>query len=168
MRMTSVLAFLAIAAVCACMVWGSRQIEPHWVSKDTQRMVCSAQGLARNGQSYGHWREVRVAKVGDDTLEVRPRRGGLTNGAQPSAYGSPKNLIHKRVAKATYWKVIGPSGSPRKKRTVMYLLDDGQGEDVPFVLALRLPVTSKAIPMLDSMAASRHTTIASKPNPETR
>ena len=164
--MTSALIFLAIAAVCATMLWGAYQIEPHWVSKDAGRMVCYGQGLGRNGQSDGRWREVRVAKISIDTVEVRQRRGGLTTSHRDGATRNPKALVQKRLPKASYWKVIGASDTPPKRRAI-YLLDGSDDEALPFMYALRLPANSKAIPMLDAMAANRHTSSAATPNSET-
>jgi hypothetical protein len=163
--MTSALIFLAIAAACATMLWAAYQIEPHWVSKDAGRMVCYGQGLGRNGQTDGRWREVRVAKVSNDTVEVRPRRGGLTTSHRDGASRNPKAPVQKRLPKASYWKVIGASDTPPKRRAI-YLLDGGDDESLPFMYALRLPANSKAIPMLETMAAYRHTSTAAAPTPE--
>jgi hypothetical protein len=167
--MASTLSFLAIVAVCSLMLWAAYRIEPHWVSKDAQRMVCYGQGLGRDGQSDGRWREVRVAKVRDDTVEVRPRRGSLMNAGRDRSVPTARSLVPKRLPKASYWKVIGPSETPPRRRAV-YLLDGGHDPGLPFMFALRMPANSKAIPMLDAVAANRYATTpttASTPSPET-
>ena len=156
--MTSALIFIAIAAACGLMLWGAFQMEPHWVSKDAQRMVCYGQGLDRNGMSDGRWREFRVAKVGDDTLEVRPRRGSLSTAAR-GTLTTPRGMVHKRLPKASYWKVAGASDTPPRRRAV-YFLDGAHEPGLPDMLALRMPANSKAIPMLEAVAASRHAPIA--------
>jgi hypothetical protein len=166
--MASTLSFLAIVAVCSFMLWASYRIEPHWVSKDAQRMVCYGQGLGRDGQSDGRWREVRVAKVREDTVEVRPRRGSLMGAGRDRSMTNARSTLHRRLPKASYWKVIGPSETPPKRRAV-YLLDAGNDQGLPFMFALRLPANSKAIPMLDALAANRYGTnpaTASRPTPE--
>lgn len=164
--MASTLSFLAIASVCGLMLWAAYRIEPHWVSKDAQRMVCYGQGLGRNGQSDGRWREVRVSKVGEDTIEVRPRRGGLTSGVRERMPANSRTQLHRRLPKASYWKVIGPSDAAPKRRAV-YLLDGNQSDGLPFMFALRLPAKSRAIPMLDAIAANRYSSPASTSSPLT-
>lgn len=164
--MSSALSFIAIAAVCALMLWAAYRVEPHWVSKDAQRMVCYGQGLGRDGHSDGRWREVRVTKVRKDTVEVRPRRGNLTAAARQRV--STKSSVQTRLPKASYWKVIGASDTPPKRRAV-YLLDGGHDQGLPFMFALRMPANSKAIPMLDAIAAQRFSSAAStswRPIPE--
>jgi len=153
--MTSLLSFAGIAAVCAAMLWAAIRIEPHWVSKDAQRMVCYGQTISRDGRSVGKWREFRVANGADGTIEVRPRRGGL-NSPQGSGGGKPSSaLMPSRMPKSSTWRVAGPSDNPPKRR-VVYLLECGPDDDLDFLVALRLPANSKGIPMLDAAAAKRH------------
>ena len=163
--MTSALIFIAIAAGCGLMLWAAFRLEPHWVSKDAQRMVCYGQSLDRKGTSNGPWREFRVAKVGDDTLEIRPRRGSLSTAARDTLT-TPRGKVHKRLPKASYWKVAGASETPPKRRAV-YFLDGAHEPGLPEMLALRMPANSKAIPMLDAVAANRHAPIA-RPSRETQ
>jgi hypothetical protein len=154
--MASTLLLIAVVAGCVLMLWASSKIDPHWVSKDGERMIVYGQALSRDGRTQGRWRELRVAKVPGDLLEVRPRRGSLAidtgpaPGARPglsSAFGMGK----RRVRKATLWKVSGATDSTQRNR-VVYLLDGCNDADMPDVIAIRLPLKSKAIPMLESMA----------------
>ncbi len=164
--MSSVLTVLSIAAGCGLLLWIAYRMEPHWVSKDGERMVCYGQGTSHNGRSDGRWREVRVGRVRHDTVEVRRRRSGHVGTPRREAMANPTQLLQHRQPKVTYWKVIGQSDTPPKRR-VIYLLDGCHDPNVPEMLALRLPLNSKAIPMLDSVAASRHSSTASRPSRET-
>ena len=163
--MASVLTVLAITAGCGLLIWIAYRMEPHWVSKDGERMVCYSQGIGRGGWSDSRWREVRVARVRPDTVEVRQRRAGSTGTTRHDAMAYPTRLLQGRRPKVSYWKVIGPSDAPHKRR-VIYLLDGSHDPNVPEMLALRLPLNSKAIPMLDAVAASRHSSTASRPSRE--
>jgi hypothetical protein len=153
--MTSLLSFAGIAAVCAAMLWAAFRMEPHWVSKDAQRMICYGQTISRDGRNVGRWREFRVANGTDGTIEVRPRRGGLNSPQSSGASKAPSSFMPKRMPKSSSWFVAGPSDNPPKRR-VVYLLECGPDDDLDFLVAIRLPATSKGIPMLDAAAAKRH------------
>lgn len=144
--MASFLLFVGVVGVCLLMLWASHKMEPHWVSKDGERMICFGQGLQRGGQTIGRWRELRINKVREDTVEVRPRRGSLSNGSSTGAAG----LLKRRVPKASYWTVAGPVETPLRNR-VMYILDGNNEPDLPDLIAIRLPAKSRAIPMLEAM-----------------
>ncbi|CAB4881627.1 unannotated protein [freshwater metagenome] len=164
--MASVLSFLAIAGGCVFLLWIAYRMEPHWVSKDGERMVCYGQGLGRNGQADARWREVRVAKVSNDTLEIRPRRGGITSTPRREAMANPRQTLSRRRRAPSYWKVIGRSDTPPRRR-VVFLLDGNHDPDMPEMFALRLPPNSRAIPLLEALAANRSSTPTARPNPET-
>ena len=148
----SALLFIAVVAVCVLMLWASYKMEPHWVSKDGERMICYGQGLSRNGISEGRWRELRVSKVRHDTVEVKPRRGSLAVSRPTGAAAS--NLLRRRMPKSSYWKVVGQTETPIRNR-VMYILDGNNDEGLPDMIAVRLPAKSKAIAMLESMSTNR-------------
>jgi hypothetical protein len=165
--MGSALLLIGVLALCGLMLWASYKIEPHWVSKDGDRLICYGQALSRNGQSSGRWRELRISKVRDDTVEVRPRRGSL-------AVDRPSDAMHLRpgmgkqrhVRKATYWKVVGQTPCTTRNR-VMYMLDGNNDPGMPDMIAIRLPVKSKAVAMLDAMIVKRSAS-ASRPSPGTQ
>jgi hypothetical protein len=165
--MASALLLVGVLAACVLMLWLSYRIEPHWVSKDGTRLICYGQALSRGGQSSGRWRELRIARVRDDTVEVRTRRGSL---AVDRPTGDPMRLTaglmrRRNVRKATFWKVAGQTPTTTRNR-VMYMLDGNNDASMPDMIAIRLPAKSKAIPMLDSLKVKRSET-ASRPNPET-
>lgn len=165
--MVSILAFCAIFAVCGLMLWGSYKIEPHWVSKNGDRLICYGQGITRDGEVSGRWRELRISRVRDDTVEVRPRRGSL---AVDRPMGNPMRITaslgrNRHIRKATYWKVAGQQPSPVRNR-VLYMLDGNNEPSMPEMIAIRVPKTSRAIPMLDALHLNRAPT-ASRRNPGT-
>ena len=172
--MGSVLLFVAIVGVCGLMLWGSYKLEPHWVSKDGERVICYAQGLDQRGQSTGRWREVRITKIRADTVEVRPRRGSLMIDKHSQGSGIVGGLggMARRQAKhrASYWKVGGATETSLRKR-VVYLLEGCNDPDLPHLLIIRLPTSSRAIAMLESLAVNKRPKAdkvsASTPNPET-
>ncbi len=165
--MASALLLLAVVGGCLFLLWLSYKIEPHWVSKDGERMICFGQGFSRSGASSGRWRELRISRVGPDRVEVRPRRGSL---AVEHPAGGAATLMapltgRRRVRKATHWKVAGQTDSTIKNR-VMYMLDGNTDPGMPEMIAIRLPIKSRAIPMLEEIALRRSAN-ASKPNPGT-
>ncbi len=155
--MGSLLLFVGVAAGCALMLWGSYKIEPHWVSKDGERLVCYGQGISRQGASHSRWREMRISKVRNDMVEVRPRRGSL------SLDRPGPNPIKRRVQRVSHWKVLGQSPTPPRGR-VVYLLSGSTDPGMPEMVALRLPAKSRAILMLESVAMNKTAVSASKPN----
>ena len=152
--MGSFLLFAGVVAVCLLMLWASYKMEPHWVSKDGERMICYGQCLTRGGQSIGRWREMRIDRIQPDTLEVRPRRGSLgvdTPGAR-TAGGVVGGMLKRRGPKASRWKVSGRTETTLRNR-VMYVLDGNTDPEMPDLIAIRLPAKSRAVRMLEEMAA---------------
>ncbi len=154
--MASVLSFIALVAVCAAMWWFAYKLEPHWVSRDGQRVVCYGQPLDKHGASQGRWRELRVTKVKSNTVEVRVRRGSLVvdRYAQRGGVSLAGDIVKRRGKKPTYWRVVGQTPDPPRKK-VVYLLNSPNDQELPEMLAIRLPANSKAIPMLESVSVSR-------------
>ena len=159
--MTSTLWFLAIIAVCGLCLWFAFRIEPHWASKDGSRFVCFGQALTSHGVPIGRWREMRISRVGGDSLEVRPRRGSLT--MDKTSMPSPKSMLTRRNTKASYWKVIGRTQEHRNK--VIYMLNGSNDADLPAMIALRLPSKSRAVKTLEELAVNKST--ATRPATET-
>ncbi len=160
MGMASILAFVALLAVCGLMLWASYKMEPHWVSKDGQRLVCYGQGISHRGEPYGRWRELRLAKMSNGTMEVRPRRGTLVkdrhaDGASVMGMaGMARGVARRRAQRVTYWRVNGASSDPPPRR-IVYLLDGSHDPTMPELLAIRLPTKSRAIPMLEALAVNK-------------
>jgi hypothetical protein len=163
----SALVLIGVLVVCALMLWLSYKIEPHWVSKNGDRLICYGQALSRTGASTGRWRELRINRINDDTVEVRTRRGSL---AVETPSGNPIRITsafgrQRHIRKATYWKVAGQSPSPMRNR-VLYMLDGNNEPSMPDMIAIRVPANSKAIPMLESLRLNRAKS-ASRPSPGT-
>jgi hypothetical protein len=163
----SALLLAAVLAVCGLLLWLSYKIEPHWVSKNGDRLICYGQGITRDGEASGRWRELRISRVRDDTVEVRPRRGSLAvDRPTGNSMRMPASLgRHRHVRKATYWKVAGQQPSPVRNR-VLYMLDGNNEPSMPEMIAIRVPKTSRAIPMLDSLHLNRSPS-ASRQSPGT-
>jgi len=154
--MLSALLLVGVLGVCVLLLWLSYKIEPHWVSKEGDRLICYGQALGRNGTSTGRWRELRVNRISDDTVEVRTRRGSL---AVETPSGNPIRITsafgrQRHVRRASYWKVAGQTPSPARNR-VLYMLDGNNDPSMPDMIAIRVPVKSKAIPMLESLRVNR-------------
>ena len=129
--MLSWLLLIAFLVGCVLLLWLSRRIEPHWVSKDGQQFTCRVAELSPERGEVGPWSEARVAINGDD---------GLTVAVKPKLLRLPGHAEDlDRVA------VAGRADSDRKG-LVVYLL---KGEQQ---MALRLPKRSRAVPMLDELA----------------
>jgi hypothetical protein len=58
---------------CVLLIWLSRRIEPHWVSKDGQQFTCRVAELHPERGEVGPWTQARVAVNGDAGLTV-PKR----------------------------------------------------------------------------------------------
>ena len=166
MRMTSVLLFVALFGGCGLMLWGSSRIEPHWVSKDGERLICYGQAIDRQGRELGRWREMRVTKVRDDTIEVRPRHGSLDADRFSNMSGFARGRKKPHSKRATYWRVGGATTAAPRNRTI-FLLEGSDDSHLPFMLAIRVPNNSRAIPMLQGVSQYRSRISASTSSPET-
>jgi hypothetical protein len=124
----------AFLAACVLLIWLSRRIEPHWVSKDGQQFTCRVADLHPERGEVGPWSEARVAINGDD---------GLTVAVKPKLLRLPGHRSPIRIM-----RVVGRADSDRKG-LVVYLL---KGEEE---MALRLPRRSRAVARLDELADER-------------
>jgi len=157
--MVSVLAFIAIFAVCGLMLWASYKIEPHWVSRDGQRTICYGQPMTNRGEPLGRWRELRVFDHGDGRVEVRTRRSSLASRDRSAEASLTKltrmgTLAKEGSPRTSLWRVSGASPDP-PPRKVVYLLDGNTDPLMPDLLAIRLPASSKAIPMFEALATNK-------------
>jgi hypothetical protein len=166
-HMGSALLVIGVVAACLFMLWLARRMEPHWVSKDGTRLICYGQGMTRLGLPIGKWRELRIMKVGGDTLEVKPRRGTLAIPKDTPTLTMGGFFGRGGPKRATYWRVTGRAESDSRRR-VIYLLSGCTQEDMPDILAVRMPATSKAIPMFESIAINKQAVSPSPPNQGTR
>lgn len=113
---------LLVLGGLALLAWIGFRIEPHWVSKDGRRMLCSGQTMNHLGMPSGRWRETRVY-VDDEGKAIIDQK---------------KMLRHT----ATVWTVTAESPDPPKRRTVFLLRSHADGRSA--MLALKLPATSRA------------------------
>jgi hypothetical protein len=123
-------------AVVAGLYWLSLRIEPHWVAKDGTRFLCNTQAITGHGEPEGRPRETRVLVLDNGQLQLSQRR-----------------VMRRSLDEI--WTVAGKSDSPPKKRAVYVLNaagDDGSGGQ----LALQLPESSRAVPILDELIARRN------------
>jgi hypothetical protein len=129
--MWSALLVVAFLGVCGVLIWLSRRVEPHWVSKDGQRFTCRVADLSpQRGGHAGSWNEARVAVNGDAlTVAIKPKA------FQPRARRTVLVL-----------PVVGRTDSDRGG-IIIYLL----GGTSP--MALRVPKRSRAVNTLDRLAA---------------
>jgi hypothetical protein len=117
---------------CVLLIWLSRRIEPHWVSKDGQQFTCRVAELHPERGEVGAWTQARVAVNGD---------AGLTVAVKPKLFRLPGTRSPIRM-----FRVEGRADSDRSG-LVVYLLS---GEDQ---MALRVPKRSRAVATLDELAA---------------
>ncbi len=117
---------------CVLLMWLSRRIEPHWVSKDGQQFTCRVAELHPEQGEVGSWDQARVAVNGDD---------GLTVAVKPKLFRMPGSRAPIRML-----RVEGRTDSDRPG-LVVYLLS---GEEQ---MALRVPKKSRAVAILDELAA---------------
>ena len=131
-----VLWVIGFVVVIVGMYWVAFRIEPHWVSKDGKRFLCNAQAIGPHGEIEGKARETRIIVRDDGMLQLDQKR-----------------RMRKRITEV--WTVTGKSPNPPGKR-VVYLLN--ARDDVPGTghLAIRLPASSRAVPVLDALADRTH------------
>lgn len=124
--MWSTLALIGAFAACGLMLWGASRIEPHWVSKDGGRFTCRVQRLGQHDAPVGVWREMRALIEGDTVrLSARGLRGRELRGS---------------------YHVLAKSEDPPKGRAI-YICGG------PTRAILRIPASSRAVPVLDELLA---------------
>jgi hypothetical protein len=129
------LLLVAFIGGCVFLIWLSRRIEPHWVSKDGQRFTCRVADLAPEAGDVGPWTEARVAVTGEEhtvTVAMKPKLFRKTSRYRPI----------ERM------QVEGRAESDRS--TLIYYLLTG---DSP--MALRVPKRSRAVKTLDDLALNK-------------
>ena len=131
--MWSALLIVAFLGGCAVLIWLSRRVEPHWVSKDGRRFTCRVADLSPQRGQAGSWCDARVAVNGD----------ALTVAVKPRAF-QPRGRRQVLVL-----PVVGRTDIDRGG-VIVYLL----GGASP--MALRVPKRSRAVATLDELAARNH------------
>lgn len=130
---------LAVAFIVGCglMFWLANRIEPHWSTADGRRFLCMAEFMDDHGVALTGARETRVIVLPNGLLQVDQKRS-----------------FRRRT-----WmmRIEARSPSPPKGR-VVYLLRGRDDSDATFLVALRLPQRSRAIPVLDGLLSVVHPT----------
>lgn len=124
---------LAIALLVG-MAWLGFKLEPHWVSKDGQRMIVAGQLLDQYGNELGRWRETRLMVLDRSTVRVDRKR-----------------VLRRHT---TFWKVAGESPDPPRKKAV-FLLTGNDVDSTITQMAVRMPATSRAVDTLRAMIDAR-------------
>lgn len=138
-----VLGFIAIIAVCIGLLFLGSRIEPHWVSRDSQRFTATAVDLDHHGVPASRKREVRVA-VDDDTATL---------------FLSKRAMLRPDTGR---WRVVGRYAIEAKRRAVFEIervdipaIDTRKrGADIVIRKALRLPESSRMVNVLDAMTGA--------------
>ena len=119
---------LAIA-VCAGMFYVGYRIEPHRVSKDGRRFLCTGQWISAHGENEGRRREVWISVLSSGQLEV-----------------DVKKRVHREVAT---WALEGKGSTPPPKRTAYVLRTLSEGATQRMILTM--PAKSRAVGILDAL-----------------
>jgi hypothetical protein len=128
-----VLYLLLAIAICAGLLYVAYRIEPHHVSKDGTRFLCSGQWFTANGETEGRKREVWVRLEANGQLRVDVKR----------------RLRHD----VTHWWIEGKSEHPPRNRMVYALRTINILGTVEH-MAIQLPSKSRAVPVLDELLAN--------------
>jgi hypothetical protein len=133
--MSSVLWVVLPLIAVSLMYWLSYRIEPHWVSKDGHRFLCTLQPITGRGEAEGRPKEARVLIEPDGMLRLTQRR-------------VMRHSLDER------WTIAGKSPTPPARKAV-YVLNALDDDGTSGQLALKLPESSRAVPVLDEIIA-RH------------
>lgn len=129
--MASTLLTLGVVILGGLALWWAARVEPHWASRDGQRFIARVQMLRLGDQPDGRWREVRAGVTLERTLVIRPR--GIAAGAVRGE-----------------WRLVNASVDERRRRAV-YVAARVDGDDR---LVLRIPLSSRARPVLDALGTA--------------
>lgn len=110
-------------------------MEPHYSSKDGRRFMANAQEIV-DGRPVGRMRETRVEVLPDGML-----------------YCARKRMIKRYVAE---FVLVGSSPTPPRRRRVYlaHAVNDGMTISAT-ELAIRVPESSRVVPVLDEILAQR-------------
>jgi hypothetical protein len=142
----------AIGAVVVCggLFFIASRIEPHWVARENNRFLATAEPIDRWGNVIGRRREVRVAILPDGGLMV-----------------SRRSLMRTTSG---VWQIQSTSPKPPRGKNV-YLMRPIPPDPEAGMLALRVPTSSRIVPILDELApdaSGSYPVNAPRPDPESR
>jgi hypothetical protein len=124
---------LLAIAVCAGLIYIGYRIEPHHVSKDASRFLCTGQWISGEGDADGRKREVWISVLGPGQLQVDVKR-----------------KLHHDV---TTWSLEGKSPAPPSRRAV-YVLRTVHPLGGTQRMTITMPAKSRAVGVLDAMLPS--------------
>ena len=124
---------LLAIGVCAGLIYFGYRIEPHHVSRDGRRFLCTGQWISPDGDTDGRKREVWVSVLPSGQLEVDVKR-----------------RLHHDVST---WSIEGKATSPPPKRAV-YVLRTVNALGTTDRMTVKIPAKSRAVAVLDSMLPS--------------
>lgn len=119
-----------IIAVMAAMWWVAYRMEPHWVSRDGTRFLCTAQELD-GVNAVGRPRETRVLITHDGAL-----------------YVTRKRMLRRHT---TMWTLIAKAPDAPRKIQIYVAKHRETGSHVESHLALRIPAKSRCVKILDDL-----------------
>jgi hypothetical protein len=119
---------LVAIAICAGLLYLGYRIEPHHVSRDGNRFLCTGQWLSAHGDADGRKREVWVNVLPYGQLRVDVKR----------------RLRHD----VTHWSIEGkaPNPPPRREVYVLRTINVLGGTDR---MTIKVPSKSRAVAILD-------------------
>src|SRR4051794_26371976 len=120
--------------LCAGLIYLGYRIEPHRVSKDGKRFLCTGQRLAPGGDTDGRKREVWITVLDGGQLQVDIKR-----------------RMHHDLS---HWTLEGKAPNPPSGRAV-YVLRTVNNLGALDRMAIRLPAKSKAVSVLDDVITNR-------------
>lgn len=115
--------------------WLAYRIEPHYSSKDGRRFLCTAQEV-EGGEPTGRPR-TRVIVMDDGALHCSQKRMMRRSGA--------------------LWVLVGKSPTPPKRLEVYVAQQFEDGRATTSQLSIRVPRSSRVVPVLDEALARRGT-----------
>ena len=125
---------MALAIVlCAGLIYVGYRLEPHHVSKDGRRFLCTGQWVSPEGDNEGRKREVWVSVLPSGELEIDVKR-----------------RLHHDVSR---WSIEGKATTPPPKREV-YVLRTINALGTTERMTVKVPARSRAVAILDSMLPS--------------
>ena len=119
-----------VIIVMAGMWWVAYRMEPHWVSKDGTRFLCTAQELD-GANTVGHPKETRVL-IGDV--------GEL--------YVTQKRRMRR---KTTVWSLVAKAPDAPRRIQVYVAAHREPDTNIESHLAIRIPTKSRCIAILDAL-----------------
>ena len=124
---------LLAAAVCAGLFSLAYRIEPHWVSKDGQRFMCTVQSLGKHDVPESRIHEARGRLNEDGTIRL-----------------DQKQTMRRT---SSMWQIVGRAPLQPKGKvvfTIREIRSPGAADGAARRITLRLPAKSTLIAELDS------------------